>query len=202
MTAALKVDISKKEVETHKPDGADTFKLSRQALISLVRGLIAGYPDPEDSGPLGPWGPVMRKAVDAALVRSGPSPDPWRAVRSPPHPDSWRSVALNPQPLPSMTAVAMALAEEVADRAALIGQSADAAGKGGNAGSNYIKYFVDDWCLTGVPKWPQPKRDPIELLTIGTTFLRLAESVGDDEGLRQSLTDGGETMLRTAVAQF
>jgi hypothetical protein len=182
MTAALKTDVSEKLIETLKLDGSHTFSVSRQAMISMVSGLIAYYPDPDSDAPLGPWGPIVRKARALAMMYD-PQPLPWRAA------------ALNPQPLPPRAAFAVALAEEVAERAVLIG----AGDKAGNSGSTYIDEFVDFWCLTP----PRPhKRHPTELLIVGTTFLRLAEESGGNEGVRRSLVTGGERMLTTAVAQL
>jgi len=55
----------------------DTFTIPRRAFTSLVSQLVNGYPNPEDPDPPGPWGPVIRRALDRVRRVAGPLPDPW-----------------------------------------------------------------------------------------------------------------------------
>jgi hypothetical protein len=194
-----------------KPAGAgkadqQTYNISRKALVSIVSGVLDAYrPNPDDPPPPGPWDPVIRAALDRAILRFGavalnPQPLPPISVQLNPQPEPpGHFVRLNPQPLPPVALFAAVLAEEVVDRAGLIQR---AAGKGGNAGVQFLAEFVDDWCGTGRPKVPRPKkRNPVELLALGVMFSRLAGSVHDD-GLRQGLADGSNTLLQTGLAQF
>src|SRR5262245_42534323 len=92
--------------------------ISRKQLVSLAGGFLGGYPNPDGDSPPGPWDPYIRRALQRVQV-FGPVPDPWRAV------------ALNPQPLPPRSALAVAIAEEVVDRAQSMQEIADAIGQAG-----------------------------------------------------------------------
>jgi hypothetical protein len=183
------------------------FDISHKALVAIVAGFFDTYrPNPDDPAPPGPWDPVIRAAFDRTIrrfdrVALNPQPlPPVALVGLNPQPEPPGSLSrLNPQPLPPVAVFAAVLAEEVVDRAGLIQRTA---GKGGNAGVQFLAEFVDDWCGTGRPKVPRPKKRPaVELLTLGAMFHRLAESVGDD-ALRQGLVEGGNTLLQTGVAQL
>src|SRR5205814_2071192 len=66
-----------------------SFTLSARALLSLFGG-SSGLPNPDDSNPPGPWGPVIRRAEERVRDVLGPSPDPWRQAFTP-VPDPWRA---------------------------------------------------------------------------------------------------------------
>jgi len=89
-----------------------SFNLETTALLSLV-GHLSGFPNPDDTNPPGPWGPVIRRASERVRAMLGPSPDPWRGVLGP-SPDPWR------------VSFAQALVQEVIDRATLMQEVADA----------------------------------------------------------------------------
>jgi hypothetical protein len=186
-----------------KPGQPQSFNISHKALVSIVGGFFDTYkPNPDDPPPPGPWDPVIRVALDrVGRVALNPQPlPPVSLIGLNPQPEPPGILGrLNPQPLPPVALFAAVLAEEVIDRAGLIQR---AAGRGGNAGVQFLAEFVDDWCGTGRPKGPRPKKRPaVELLTLGAMFHHLAESVGDD-ALRQGLVEGANTLLQTGVAQL
>ena len=133
------------------------FAMSRTTFVSFISHLVDGYPNPEEPMPPGPWDPVIRRALERAILRFGPLPDPWR-------PSMLDRVALNPQPLPPKVALAVTLAEEVVDRAVLIDQVAGGDNAPGpSAGTKYIADFIEDWCGTRPKRPPRPpKRSPFE----------------------------------------
>src|SRR5262245_38683156 len=95
-----------------KPSTHVTFTLDPSTLLSLV-GQLSGLPNPDDSNPPGPWGPVIRRAAERVRSVLGPFPQPWHHIFGP-VPDPWR------------VAFGQALVREVIDRAMLMQEVADA----------------------------------------------------------------------------
>ena len=89
-----------------------SFNLNTTALLSLV-GHLSNFPNPDDTNPPGPWGPVIRRALERIRSTLGPWPEPWRGV-------------LGPWPEPWRVSFAQALVQEVIDRATLMQEVADA----------------------------------------------------------------------------
>src|SRR5262245_9213379 len=109
------------------------------ALLSLV-GQLSGIPNPDDSNPPGPWGPVIRRASERARFVLGPFPQPWHH-------------AFGPVPDPWHVTFAQALAQEVIDRAMGMQEVANALPQAGtNQGiiivGGFVSRFIDD-CGTG-----------------------------------------------------
>lgn len=137
------------------------LSLSPRALVSLIAGLTGGYPNPDDPEPVGPWGPVIRQALERV-----------------------RLAALNPQPLPPRLAVARELGEALVSQVVALQALAEALpgearGSVQSYASGLISRFIDD-CGNGrivikIPKhgpWPpnpdEPKPiGPEELALIG-----------------------------------
>jgi hypothetical protein len=87
-------------IEEGKPDMPENITLTKASMLSLLDSIF--YPNPDDSGPIGPGGPVIRDTIlkDWLSVFLNPQPLPPKFE---PHPEPWRHllwVLLNPQPLP------------------------------------------------------------------------------------------------------
>jgi hypothetical protein len=63
--------------------------ISPESLVSFVRDLLGGNPNPDDTEPPGPWGPIIHAALER-MMRFSPLPDPWLAMA--PHAEPWQSV--------------------------------------------------------------------------------------------------------------
>ncbi len=154
--------------------------LTKTALVSLLDDAL--YPNPDDPGPYGPIGPVIRAALgNLSRVLLNPQPLP---PRSEPNPDPWR---FEPEPEPWRSAI---LARTVIDRVVAQYQFAETlAGaqqseRSLQAVRSQIQAFVDDYCGTRPPKWSwpwpwPPKVDstrlrPIDLLVAGAQFQKAA----------------------------
>lgn len=177
---------------------SENVSISRQALFSLV-GALTGYPDPDDSGePRGPWGPVMRQALDRVQKRR---PQPERAA------------ILNPQPIPPRWVLAGALAEVMIDRVEQLEMMAFALPQEVGAsvrayGSDLIRRFVDDYRGNGVsvhlPKHgPFPPGDdepkpvgPLEFLVVGLKFIVAAEGSCELSAAGEKLIEAGLERIR------
>lgn len=163
------------------------ISLSHKTLVRLVSHLAGLYPNPDDPDPVGPWGPVIRKALWRVRWAAGPGqPDPW----------VW--AALNPQPLPPRYAVAVALGQAVVDQVGSLEEMAQALPEGSRSSiaayvKGFIGRFVDD-CGNGhivirIPKGgPYPPGDdepkpigPEETVLIGVQ-LALSAGVNPDLG--------------------
>ena len=125
------------------------------ALVSEMMGANAGREDDEHPLKSGPWGPVIRAAVERTYTL-GPAPVPWRTRQSEldlqPESAAWgvaltslfekyptlydliprgvlkrgEEVSLNPQPLPPRLAFLAAVVHTVVGRAELLHEVADA----------------------------------------------------------------------------
>lgn len=179
---------------------AENITISRQTLFSLVNGLT-GFPNPDDSGePRGPWGPVMRQALDR-VQRLRPQPEPELAVM------------LNPQPIPPRWAAASALAEVMLDRvdqldmlAAALPQDVGASVRAYS--SDTLRRFVDDYCGNGIIVIPLPRRGPfppsddepkpigpLEFLVVGMKFIGAA-------GASNELRAAGEKLIEVGLQRM
>ncbi|WP_156964429.1 hypothetical protein [Methylocapsa aurea] len=183
---------------------AREYTISDRALVALVTQLTGGYPNPDDTSPPGPWGPVIRQALERLRRASGPVPDPWLEV------------ALNPQPLPPKAAFATAFAQQIVDRVLVLQDVADAMPRQGEQQgiiivSGYISRFVDDYCGTGFRfKWPFPGPRPnwfteevngADLILAGVQFERAAAEISNEE-LTRSLIDGAARLKETGLARL
>lgn len=183
---------------------AREYTISDKALVALFDRLSGGFPNPEDTSPPGPWGPVIRQALERVHRRFGPRPEPWLEV------------SLNPQPLPPRVAFVTALAQLVVDRELALQDVSDAAQNSGGERSiiivgGIIARFVDDYCGNGVPlRWPFPgprphwfdkDTDGVDLIVAGVQFNKAAAEISN-EGLRRSVADGAAKLVETGVSRL
>lgn len=181
----------------------DTLQISSRTLAILFGQLTGrGNPNPDDPLPGGPWGPVVRNALERLAVRVAPHPEPWIEA------------GLNPQPLPPRAAFAVALAQAVIDRAALMQDVADGmANEGQQRGiiivSGYLSRFIDD-CgndrVSHAIPWPRP-RPPhpasfgmLELVLMGAEFERHAQQL-DQSTLAQEFRHVGVALTELGLAR-
>jgi hypothetical protein len=184
--------------------------VSRDKLVSLISVLIGGMPDPDDPPPPGPWDPIIHRAL-----KQLPHPDPWRLGAF----SDWTWAALNPQPLPPRIRFAIALAEQVAERAMMLRDLSlvlpdEAQSKAFEKAKDFIGRFIDD-CGTGrIPPWkrwpppppPWPPQDetllgPLDLIAMGAAFNNLAALMVDDES-RSLLANAGEHLLDAGLSKL
>ena len=179
-----------------------SFTLTAPALLSLF-GPSSAFPNPDDSNPPGPWGPVIRRAEERVRSILGPSPEPWDEVFGP-SPDPWRA------------AFAQALAEEVIDRATLMQGVADALAHAGNSHAiiiigGFLSHFIDD-CGTGrigqrhIPHPPPRHNDdgrlgPRELMLMAAQFEQSAAATSH-AGLRQEFAKASARLLEIGVGRL
>jgi len=169
-----------------------SINLSSTAVLSLF-GNLSDFPNPDDSNPPGPWGPVIRRAADRVRSVLGPSPEPWNAR--------------------SRATFAQALAQEVIDRASLMQDVADALPQLGQSQGiiiigGFLSRFIDD-CGTGRIKHPlPPPRHPgdeklasPELLVMAAQFEQSAAAT-DNEGLRREFNKASENLLEIGVGRL
>ena len=172
------------------------LNMPAKTLVSLVNHLIGAYPNPDDPEPIGPWGPIVRKALEHYRVVFGPQPEPWH----------W--AALNPQPLPPRMVVAVGLARALVDQVSALEEFSKALpGESQQSVASYssgkIKRFIDD-CGNGilvilVPKHgPFPPSDdepkpigPEELIVIGAQLANAAVIHQDFEAAGIALIEMG-----------
>jgi hypothetical protein len=160
--------------------------LTWEKLSALIRvfGGSGGRPDDDHPIPDGPWGPVIRIALDSVDALN-PQPEPWNARISGAalvaltsllnrHPEIWERigggfggwVSLNPQPLPPRTKLMTAIAKTVISRAEFMHEVALAMQSDGEARaiiivSGYVKRFTDDWCAPPFkPRFPVVVPEP------------------------------------------
>lgn len=143
-----------------------SITLSRSSLAKLLQSF---YPNPDDPGPWGPIGPVIRAALDRVTLNPqplppGPQPDPWRAAMF------------------ARLTIDQAVSQyQLAE--ALLGR--EAAGRASEAARSQIQAFVDEWCGTHPRPWPRPwpwppvldpkTVQPAELLVAGAQFETAAQ---------------------------
>lgn len=118
----------------------------------MARDLLGLPHDLDNPPPAGPMDPVIRWLMAGAAF--GPVPDPWRPSLG----DLLGPVALNPQPLPPLparTALVAAIARAAVARAELVGEAAEAAGRGG-LGAQRLGEMLEWWCGTPPQPFPWP----------------------------------------------
>jgi hypothetical protein len=161
--------------------------MDRQLTVS--RSVLAGvlnhmYPDPEAVGPLGPYGPVVRRSVE----RAGPLPDPWLGA-----------------------AAAGALIRHVLGQQELA-VSLGAAERGNELARTSIQRFVADFCGTPPrPHWPFPwppppwwaqgEVRPVDVLVAGAQFHRVAETMPDNV-LAAEFDAGADELFAVGLRQL
>ena len=132
-----------------------------EKILAVVREMLgADRGREDDEHPLrpGPWGPVIRQALERAAYVLGPSPEPWKTKGSNfGYPVPWivlltsilagrrpelydaiggghtfgQEASINPQPLPPRSAFLAALVEVVRSHAELLQEVADATSREG-----------------------------------------------------------------------
>jgi hypothetical protein len=174
------------------------------AVTEFIKDYYAFKPNPEDPDPTPwPWRHIINKVKERVGGRF----------------NSWASVALNPQPLPPKAAFAIALAEEVIERGAMMQQLADGFMETGERRGiivvgGYFQRFVDDLCperpKIKPPKFwgpwpPEPDPDPrwqgLDLAIIATIFQNEARVTGH-EGFRNVLAEAGEKIMQVGVSRL
>lgn len=187
----------------------DAVSIPRTAFVSLVQQLVSGSQRPFDPLPPGPWDPVIRKAL--AHIHLQPGVD----------------VSLNPQPIPPGIAFAVALAQEVTDKARSLHElaevlPADAQAHTVEAASRMLARFVDDcgngriptwrwwwgrhWIIPRSPPPPHPQEvserfTPVELIVLGVQFENSAAAVVNEQ-LQQNLVEAGAMLIEAGLAQM
>jgi hypothetical protein len=154
--------------------------VSRSALACLLNHV---YPNLDDAGPYGPYGPVIRRFIEQA----GPLPDPWWALARP-SPQPWRGLA-GPFPQPWRGLVGATATIRYTLEQQQLAESIGAGDRAIESAHTTIQRFVDDFC--GTPPrlrwpfpWPPPKwwelddeLGPIDVLVAGAQFHRIAEAM-------------------------
>jgi hypothetical protein len=184
-----------------------TIPFTQAALVKLLDDML--YPNPDDPGPYGPIGPIIRWALsDLSWVLlnpqplppvAGPGPQPWYFG---PVPDPWRSAFL---------------ARTVIDRAVAHYQFAEA-----SAGREQLerttatigaqlREFVDDYCGTRPPRWPRPWPWPphfdaaqlraLDLLVAGAQFHKAAD-VAPDSPLHAEFSAAAEQLFEAGLRRL
>jgi hypothetical protein len=165
--------------------------------ITMPRSVLArlindAYPDPDDAGPYGPYGPVLRRVVEAML---NPQPLPPKARRLP---DGWFGAA-----------AAGATIRYALDRQEL----AAAAGQVNDSVPASIRRFIEDFCGTPPRKpWPLPYpppkwwRDveeigPVDVLVAAAQFHRVAETMPDNP-LAAEFDTGADKLFDASIQQL
>jgi hypothetical protein len=152
---------------------------NQEQLLTLVRALAganSGREDDEHPLKKGPWGPVIRIALERIGIFGarhsfepilGPHPEPWKLVLASiiaRHPEIIDGLGggqlreLNPQPLPPRSAFLAALVQTVVERAELIQEFAEATRneseqRGIIIVSGYVSRFIGD-CGSEPFRWP------------------------------------------------
>lgn len=172
--------------------------ISRKACVSMVSVLTGANPNPEDDTPVGPWGPVIRKAL-TRISRFSPFPEPWVLA------------GLNPQPLPPRHAIAAALAQEVVDSVIALSELAEVMPQESQgAASKRLERFIDDCGNGRIPfpwpwPWPPIRRQrefgPVELVVIGAQLASSAQGL-TDSSLQGALEEGGARLIEMGLSQM
>jgi hypothetical protein len=186
---------------------SEAITFTKDALVNLLDAML--YPNPDDPGPYGPIGPIIRWELrDFSWVLlnpqplppvTGPVPDPWRLG---PGPQPWRSAFL---------------ARTVIDRAVAQYQFAEVlAGTEQSEGVTtavglQIREFVDDYCGTRPPKWPRPlpwppqfdpaQLRPLDLLIAGAQFQKAAD-LAPDNPLREDFLAAANQLFETGLRRM
>ncbi|MCI0466526.1 MAG: hypothetical protein L0Y57_05910 [Beijerinckiaceae bacterium] len=191
--------------------------ISQQALLTSIWQLVGGYPGTGNSNPPGPWDSLVRRALQRAFLALGPHTDSCRwQWGSGPIADPWIGVELNPQPLPPRVMVFAALAQEVADRALAMQETADVImGQGEEQGiilvGGYVSKFASDLCGDGFRMpWPFPPPRPgwlpeelsgLDLVVAGVQFQKIASGTFNCQ-LKQLFSEAGARLSKTGLSRL
>lgn len=186
----------------------DSIHLSRKQFTKLVKGLagLAGYPDPDNPRPPGPWDPVIRDSIlkRVGLAQAGPQPVPWRRQQEQVLSSlNWR--LLNPQPLPPREAwgilAANAIVADIQEKTALTHLFPEEFHeRAAESIQSNLEILIDYWCGTPpprfpipIPPFPEPEPDPrelavnpLDLIMMGVMFDNLTQTV--TESLQDALS--------------
>jgi hypothetical protein len=191
--------------------------ISHQALLSTLWQLIGGCPNRDNSDPPGPWDPMIRRALQYSLWVLGPRLDPWRwqnAVGSKTYP--LIQAEINPQPLPPRALLFATIAREVADRAMVMQETADAIQGHGEQQrivviGDYVSKFVDDICGDDFHvQWPFPvprlcwlpeEVRGIDLTVAGVQFQRTASETCNGQ-LAQVFAEAGKRLPKIGLSRL
>lgn len=139
--------------------------LTKAALVKL----LDEYPNPDDSGPYGPIGPIIHFIIKE-LLESKLYPIPIPHVPRP-EPDPWRLAGLArmiiDQAVTQYQFASVSAGSELSEKAIAVARV-------------YVHDAIDDWCGTRPRKWPRPPKfdpaqlRPIDLLVAGAQFQKVA----------------------------
>ena len=163
--------------------------ISRSALFALLNA----FPGPDDVGPWGPIGPVIRQINRGDWVSLNPQPLPPRDRNQGPQPEPWYTARLTQGVINSVISVhQVAAAMDQPELAEQITTSSQ----------TNIAEFVEDFCGTKWPHWPWPvphpgpdpesQPHPIDLIVSAAQFHNAAEAVGGPLG---EIFDGAAARL-------
>jgi hypothetical protein len=187
---------------------------SHDALLATLWQLAGRFPDRGDCDLRRPWASVVQRALQNALFALGPRFDPWQGPEAiGPRSESWIEP---PQPLPPRALVYAAIAQEAADRALIMQETADALKDRGERRSaaviaDYISSFVDDICDYDFripwlfppprPYWLPEEISGIDLAVAGVQFQKIASGTGNNE-LKQIFAEAGARLAEEGLARL
>ncbi len=189
---------SRRPQATPKPK-IGPITLSATAFAGVLDAVL--YPNPDDSGPLGPGGPVMQRWMWTALNPQPlpPGPDPYARL-------GW--IALNPQPLPPgpdpyRSAFA---ARSVIEGAAAQHQLAEILGNEQSQRSiiivgGKVRDIVDEWCGTPVPGHRGPRPHAVALLAAGAQFQKAAGTMRNNP-LQSVFASAAGQLFKTGLSRI
>jgi hypothetical protein len=187
--------------------------LSRSTFAEIFdRLFVLGFPNPDDSGPIGPAGPVISPADLVALNPSklvgpevfrprlqpwGPSSEPWGT-----HPEPWRSIAA--------TRAAIDRALGLMEMAGIIIVSGDI-DRAVELASAIVSRFVDEFCGTPPRKGPFPgpwgpvldteTLHPLNLVIAGIQCQKASDALGLHP-LQSAINDAADRLLETGLGRL
>lgn len=196
----------------------EKFSISKTALGELINAFL---PRDDDSGPWGPFGPVIRDRLLWILLnpqplppKTSPQPDPWHWFSGPvlqpwllgtgphphphPHPQPWRSVELVRFVIDK--AVLQYQLAEVVVGTEQLKRSTETIG-------SMILRFVDEFCGTKPPRLPWPPKfspkelHPLDFLIVGTEFQRAADAIAN-EPLQEIFSAAADQLLETGLKRL
>ena len=151
---------------------------------SVLADLLDYLPNPDDAGPVGPAGPVIRW-LDWVMLN--PQPLPPREIVFGPRPEPW-----GPGPIPwrwaALARATISTHLERLEMAGIIIVSGDTE-RAVRSSSESLNQFVDEICGTPPYKGPFPRPwgpfldtetlHPINLISVGAQFQRAADALGN-----------------------
>ncbi len=180
---------------------SDQLSLSKATFVEVLDLLfILGFPNPDDSGPIGPAGPVISPGplfVRPIRERFGPSSEPWG-----PHPEPWRSIAV--------TRAAIDRSVDLLEMAGIIIVSGDI-DRAVDAAGMALKRFVDDFCGTPPHHGPFPgpwgpvldteTLHPVNLVLAGAQCLKASGAL-EGHPLQAAIDDAADRLLETGLSRL